>query len=70
MEEKKKKAYQIGVFVFILLAVLTAGEFWLALVGAPWWTVFWLIALLKAWFVVQNYMHLPRVFAGGEDHEH
>lgn len=70
MEEKKQKAYRIGVFVFVLLAVLTLGEFWLARTGAPWWAIFWLIALNKAWFVMEHYMHLPKVFAGGEGHEH
>lgn len=67
-ENKKKEALQFGVYVFIILAVLTIGEFGLAAVGAPWWAVFWGIAILKAWFVLQHYMHLPRVFKSEEDH--
>jgi hypothetical protein len=62
----KKEAYQIGLYVFLILAVLTLGEYWLGAVGAPWTVIFFGIAILKAWFVIQNYMHLPRVFAGEE----
>ena len=32
---KKNKAFQFGVYVFIILAVLTVGEYALAIVGAP-----------------------------------
>jgi len=70
MEENgKKQAYQMGLFVLILLAVLTIGEFLIAVVGAPWYSVLILIALLKAYYVVTNYMHLPRLFSGEESHE-
>ncbi len=68
--EKKKKAMQLGVYVFIVLAVLTAGEYALAVVGAPWWSLFFVIAIIKAWFVVQNYMHLPLLFAEEGSHDH
>lgn len=63
MEENgKKKAYQMGLYVFIMLAVLTIGEFMLGAVGVRWWSILMFIAVLKAWFVIQNYMHLPRLF--------
>jgi cytochrome c oxidase subunit IV len=65
MEKNSKlQAYQIGIYVFIILAVLTAGEYMLGSVGATWWSILIFIAILKAWFVVQNYMHLPRLFNG------
>ena len=67
MENNGNNIYQKGVFVFIILAVLTIGEFLLAAVGAPWWSIFMLIALLKAYFVLINYMHLPRLFAVEEE---
>ena len=67
METNGNNIYQKGVFVFIILAVLTIGEFLLAAVGAPWWSIFMLIALLKAYFVLINYMHLPRLFAVEEE---
>ncbi len=63
MEENgKKQAYQMGFYVLVVLAVLTIGEYLLAVVGATWWSVLIFIAILKAYFVVQNYMHLPRLF--------
>ncbi len=67
---KKNKAFQFGVYVFIILAVLTVGEYALAIVGAPWWSAFIVIALIKAWFVLQHYMHLPRLFAEEGNHDH
>ena len=68
MEENgNKEIYQKGLFVFIILAVLTLGEFFLAVVGATWWSIFILVALLKAYFVIVNYMHLPRLFAAEEE---
>jgi hypothetical protein len=67
MEENgKNKAYQMGLYIFILLAVLTVGEFMLGAVGVRWWSILFFIAALKAWFVIQNYMHLPRLFATQE----
>jgi hypothetical protein len=67
-ENGKRKALQIGLYVFVVLAVLTVGEFLIAAVGTPWWALFIFIALLKAYFVVINYMHLPRLFAEEEPH--
>ncbi|MBT3391112.1 MAG: cytochrome C oxidase subunit IV family protein [Chloroflexi bacterium] len=66
----KQKALKFGVYVFIILAVLTAGEYAVAVFGGAWWSVLVIIALIKAWFVVQHYMHLPRLFAEEGSHEH
>lgn len=65
-ENEKKQAFQMGLYVFIILAVLTIGEFMLGSVGVRWWSILMFIAALKAWFVIQNYMHLPRLFAEQE----
>lgn len=68
MDEKKKLAYKLGVTVLIILAVLTAIEFALASIQINWVWLFFGIAILKAWFVVRNYMHLPRLFNEEEGH--
>ena len=71
MEENQNKlqvAFQKGVFILMLLAVLTVGEFALAYIGASWWSVLILIALLKAFLVVRDYMHIGRIFGGQEEH--
>ncbi|NLG72113.1 MAG: cytochrome C oxidase subunit IV family protein [Chloroflexi bacterium] len=66
-ENKKKEAYQIGVSVMILLVVLTIGEFFLGAVASSWWAPLLGVAAIKAYFVIKEYMHLPRLFAGEEE---
>jgi hypothetical protein len=68
MDEKKKKAYEIGVGVAILLALMTVGEFFLGAVAGKWWQPLLGIAVLKAFFVVRDYMHIGRLFSGEEGH--
>ena len=68
MDDKKKQALKFGVYVFIVLAVLTLAEYWISVSGFPWWGVLIGIAILKAWFVIQHYMHLPRLFNEEETH--
>ena len=67
MEEKKKQAFRIGVGVLILLAALTAGEFWIGSVASAWWAPLIAIAILKAYLVVRDYMHIGRLFAADEE---
>jgi len=69
MEEKKKEAFRVGLGVLILLAVFTLGEYWIGAVAPVWAVPLILIAILKAFLVVRDYMHLPRLFAGEEVHE-
>lgn len=68
-EEAKSEAYQIGVLVFVILIVLTIGEFLFAIVAPPWWWALALIAFLKAAYVIRDYMHVSRAFnPDQEDH--
>lgn len=68
--DKKQQAYKLGVFVLIILAVLTIGEYGVGAVGVPWTVVFIAIAVMKAWFVIEHYMHISRLFAKERvDHE-
>jgi len=67
IEEKKKEAFRIGASVLILLAVLTVGEFWIGSIASAWWAPLLIVALLKAFLAVRDYMHLPRLFAGEEE---
>jgi hypothetical protein len=61
-QEKKMPAYRIGVGVIIILAVFTIGEYLLGSIAIGWWAPLLAIALLKAFYVVRDYMHLPRLF--------
>jgi hypothetical protein len=67
LDAKKKAAWQIGFAVFVLLVALTIGEFFVGSVAVTWWFILMGIALLKAFFVVRDYMHLPRLFKGDEE---
>jgi len=68
MDDKKKKALKFGVTVFVILAVLTLGEYWVATVNFQWWYLLVGITIIKTWLVVQHYMHLPRLFSEEEKH--
>jgi Prokaryotic Cytochrome C oxidase subunit IV len=67
MLAKKKEAYRRGIAVIILLIFLTAGEYWLGSVAYDWWAIILAIAVLKAFFVVRDYMHIGRLFAAEEE---
>lgn len=67
LDAKKKAAWQIGFSVFVLLLALTIGEFFVGAVAVNWWFILLAIAVLKAFFVVRDYMHLGRLFRGDEE---
>lgn len=67
MEEKKRESYRRGIAVIILLFFLTLSEYWLGVVAYAWWAAIFAIAIIKAYFVVRDYMHIGRLFdAEGE----
>lgn len=67
MEEKRTQAYRQGVVVLLLLGVLTIGEFFIGSVASLWWMPLLGVALLKAFLIVRDYMHIGRLFAGDEE---
>ena len=66
-EEKKKAAYRIGVVVLIILIVSTIGEYFIGSVASLWWAPLLGISLLKAFFIIRDYMHIGRLFAADEE---
>lgn len=66
-ETKKAQAYSKGIVVLILLAALTIGEFFLGLYASVWWAPLLGIAVIKAFFVLRDYMHIGRVFGAEEE---
>lgn len=66
MEEKKLEAFRVGAGVLILLGVMTLGEFWLGAVASYWFAPLLGVAVLKAFFVIRDYMHIGRLFASEE----
>jgi hypothetical protein len=67
MEEQKNQAYKMGLIVLLMLAVLTIGEYFIGAVAWAWWAPLLGVALLKAFFVVRDYMHIGRLFAPAEE---
>ena len=74
MDENQKKPansanYSTNILVLIILAILTGGEYYLGVISTTNIAgIMIAIGLLKALFIVRDYMHIGRVFSGGEDH--
>ena len=67
LEESKKRAFNVGLIVLIMLAVLTVGEYMIGSVASTWFAPLMFIGLIKAFFILRDYMHISRVFAGEEE---
>ncbi|MBN2500597.1 MAG: hypothetical protein JXB38_07475 [Anaerolineales bacterium] len=67
LAQAQKKALSDGVFVLIILGVLTFGEFIVGSVAPAWGTVLLIAALGKAFFVVRDYMHISRLWDNEEE---
>jgi hypothetical protein len=65
--ERRATAYRVGITVLILLVAATIGEYFLGTIAVGWTAPLFLIAIFKAWFIVRDYMHLPRLFAEVEE---
>jgi hypothetical protein len=63
----KREKYGMGVTILLLLGAITIGEFGVALVGENLGLILMLVALLKAFFVIRDYMHIGRLFSGEEE---
>lgn len=61
MNEKKAAAYRLGVITLLILAVLTVVEFFVAVYMSSLVLLF-IIALVKAAIIVQNFMHIARLW--------
>ena len=69
MEEKKMQVLKAGTAIIILLLFLTVVEFLIGAYVKIWWGAAFLfgVSILKAVFVVRDYMHVGRVFAKDEE---
>jgi hypothetical protein len=63
---RKRELFLVGVIVMALLAGLTLGELIFGLVAPTLAAVFLLVALLKVYFVLRDYMHIDRLFSDEE----
>lgn len=69
-EEKRAIDFNVSTVVLILLGAMTVGEFFMGQFAFNWAGPLLLVALLKAFLVVRDYMHVGKVFAGDEAEEH
>lgn len=67
VNEKKAAAYRLGMITLLILAVLTVIEFWVGLVLGSVVLMF-IIALIKAAVIAQNFMHIARLWRSEETH--
>ncbi len=56
-----------GVWVMLMLGVLTFGEFLVGVIAPPWGSALLLVAAFKATFVITYYMHVGRLFKSGKE---
>jgi cytochrome c oxidase subunit IV len=70
MDDMKKQAYRKGAIILLMLAVLSVGEYLIGYYASLWWAPILAIALLKAFLIVRDYMHIGRLFAGSEAQVH
>jgi hypothetical protein len=69
-ETKSKPDYSVNQLVLYILAAVTAGEFVLGVIASTGIAPFMLaIAMVKAVFIVVNYMNIGRLFSTEEGHE-
>lgn len=69
LEQKEKDMLKVGVAVFILLAMVTAGEFFIGSIAPAWIAPLIGAGILKAFFIVRDYMHIGRVFETDEEEQ-
>lgn len=65
--EKKSELLRLGLVVFVILAVLTIGEYFIGIIAIDWTWPLWGIAIFKATLIIRDYMHLSRLFGQGEE---
>lgn len=67
-ENTKKPDYSVNQMVMIILAVITLGEFILGVIAkSSLSSIFIGMGVLKAWFIVVNYMNIGRLFQNDEE---
>ncbi len=67
MSDEKRAAYRTGFVVFLIVATLTAVEFYLASISGAVAGLF-VVALIKAALIIRYFMHVNRLWAE-ESHE-
>jgi hypothetical protein len=67
VQDSRKQALYSGVWILIMLAVLTGGEYIVGIIAPPWGIVLIVVAAFKAYWVLVEYMHIGRLFESEEE---
>lgn len=62
MNEKKAAAYRLGLVTFVVLMVLTIVEYVIGIQPSASIVLLFIVALVKAALIVQNFMHISRLW--------
>jgi len=68
MEESKKKAFNAGILVFVVLLILTGVEYVMATSLPSAVVLLFIVALLKAAPILQVFMHMSSLWSEEEGH--
>jgi hypothetical protein len=53
--------------VLVILVVLTIGEYLFATIAVTWWQPLIIISVIKAFYVLKDYMHVGYLFDPEEE---
>lgn len=63
----RREALYMGLWILIMLTVLTIGEFLVGVIATPWAFILLFVAAFKAFWVIKDYMHIGRLFSSDEE---
>ena len=69
-KDSRRSALYMGGWIFIMLAVLTFGEFLVGAIASPWGPMLLFVAFFKAFWVIKEYMHIGRAFSPDDEESH
>jgi hypothetical protein len=69
-EEKQSMDFNVSTVVLILLGAMTVGEFFMGRFAFNWWGPLMAVAVLKAFLILRDYMHIGKLFGSDEVEEH
>ncbi len=65
--DSRKQALSSGLWILLMLAVLTFGEYMVGVIAPPWGSILIGVAAFKAYWVIKDYMHIGRLFENDEE---
>ena len=67
VDASRKEALYTGIWILLMLAILTAGEYMVGVIAPPWGSILIYVAAFKAYWVIKDFMHIGRLFDSEEE---